>query len=222
MERPSSYHPQCPRHLLRQQHGRLQQGRARDLAVRTGPPTKTTGTSGSATTSSGITPAAWGPTRAWTSREFHFVNNLWDEAYPGDAQAKSGDPRFVDPAAHTPEGYQLRGDSPARDQGLLLYENPLDFWNVPRPHLPKAGRYDLGAHEFGAAGAAHAGLDRATFPFRGSPVRAAFQSQTPGRRRGKRRPFPPLRRNEPLEALIVRSPSVQQERDVRVVFARGK
>lgn len=98
-------------------------------------------------------------------KEFHFVNNLWNRAYEGDAQAKTGNPLFVDPNAHAPEGYKLQVGSAARDQGILLYENPLDFWNGQRPHLSKTERYDIGAHEFGTTGAAHIGLDMTTFPF---------------------------------------------------------
>ena len=98
-------------------------------------------------------------------KEFHFVNNLWNQAYEGDTQAKTGNPLFVDPNAHAPEGYKLQGGSAARDQGMLLYENPLDLWNGQRPHLSKTEKYDIGAHEFGTTGAAHIGLDMTTFPF---------------------------------------------------------
>jgi hypothetical protein len=109
--------------------------------------------------------------------QFHFVNNLWDKPYAGDAQARSGDPLFVDSAAHGPEGYKLRGESAAKDQGLLLYENPLDFWNAPRPHLSRTEKYDIGAHEFGATGAEHAGLDRAAFPFEVPPFELRFKAK---------------------------------------------
>jgi len=109
--------------------------------------------------------------------QFHFVNNLWDKPYAADAQARSGDPQFADAAAHGPEGYKLRRESAAKDQGLLLYENPLDFWNAPRPHLSKTEKYDLGAHEFGATGSAHAGLDRATFPYEVPPFELRFKAK---------------------------------------------
>ena len=46
--------------------------------------------------------------------QFHFLNNLWDKPYTGDTQARTGDPLFVDPGAHTPEGYRLRSGSAAR------------------------------------------------------------------------------------------------------------
>ncbi len=109
--------------------------------------------------------------------QFHFVNNLWDKPYAGDAQARSGDPLFVDPEAHVAEGYRLQTGSSAREQGLLLYENPLDFWNAPRPHLSKTEKYDLGAHEFGAAGSAHVGLDRSTFPYEVPPFELRFKAK---------------------------------------------
>ncbi len=62
------------------------------------------------------------------------MNNLWDKPYERDAQAKTGDPLFVDPKADSPEGYKLRSTSAARGQGMLLYENPVDFWNGQRPY----------------------------------------------------------------------------------------
>ncbi len=109
--------------------------------------------------------------------QFHFLNNLWETPYPGDAQAKSGDPLFVDLQAHSPEGYKIQAASPAKEQGLLLYENPLDFWNAPRPHLSQTEKYDLGAHEYGATGAAYAGLDRSTFPFEVPPFKLQFKAK---------------------------------------------
>jgi hypothetical protein len=109
--------------------------------------------------------------------QFRFANNLWDNPYSGDAQAKSGDPLFVDAHARTPEGYRLQRESAARNQGLLLYENPLDFWNAPRPHLSKTEKYDIGAHEFGATGAGYAGLDRTTFPYKVPPFELRFKAK---------------------------------------------
>jgi hypothetical protein len=109
--------------------------------------------------------------------EFHFLNNLWDKPYAGDAQGRSGDPLFVDPHAHTPEGYRLQSGSAARDQGMLLYENPVDFWNAQRPHLSKTEKYDIGAHEFGATGSAHVGLDRSTFPYEVPPFELRFKAK---------------------------------------------
>ena len=61
---------------------------------------------------------------------------------------------------------------------MLLYENPLDFWNAQRPHLSKTEKYDIGAHEFGTTGAAHIGLDMTTFPFEVPAFKSAIQSQT--------------------------------------------
>jgi hypothetical protein len=49
-------------------------------------------------------------------------------------------------------------------ESQLLYENPLDFWDGSRPHLSKTENYDIGAHELGARGAAHVGLDLSMFP----------------------------------------------------------
>lgn len=112
--------------------------------------------------------------------EFHFLNNLWDKAYPGDPQAKTGEPLFVDPKADAPEGYKLQSGSAARGQGILLYENPLDFWNGKRPHLSKTEKYDIGAHQFAATGAAHIGLDMAAFPFEVPPFKLQFKA-TPKR-----------------------------------------
>lgn len=111
--------------------------------------------------------------------EFRFLNNLWDKPYPGDAQAQTGDPLFVDPAAHNPEGYKIRSQSAAKDRGLLLYENQLDFWNGPRPHLSKTEQYDLGAHEYGMTGAAHIGLDLSKFPFEVPPFKLRFRAKPP-------------------------------------------
>jgi hypothetical protein len=105
---------------------------------------------------------------------FHFANNLWDKPYQGDPQARTGDPLFVDSGAHTPDGYKLRSGSAARDQGMLLYENPLDFWDGPRPHLSKTEKYDIGAHELGARGAARVGLDLSTLPFEVPPFKLQF------------------------------------------------
>jgi hypothetical protein len=110
-------------------------------------------------------------------KAFRFVNNLWDKPYSDDQQARSGDPLFVDPAAHTPEGYKIQSGSAARDQGMLLYENPLDFWNAPRPHLSKTEKYDIGAHEFGTKGAARVGLDLSTFPFEVPPYKLQFNAR---------------------------------------------
>jgi hypothetical protein len=83
----------------------------------------------------------------------------------------------VDPDAHVAEGYRLRTGSSAREQGILLYENPLDFWNAPRPHLSKTEKYDIGAHEFGATGSAHVGLDRSTFPYEVPPFELRFKAK---------------------------------------------
>jgi hypothetical protein len=60
---------------------------------------------------------------------------------------------------------------------MLLYENPLDFWNGARPHLSKTGRYTIGAHEFGTTGAARIGLDLATFPFEVPPYQLRFKEK---------------------------------------------
>jgi hypothetical protein len=109
--------------------------------------------------------------------QFRFLSNLWDKPYTGDAQAKSGEPLFVDARGHGPEAYRIQQGSAAKDQGLLLYENPLDFWNAPRPHLSRIEKYDLGAHELGVAGDAYAGLDRATFPFQVPPYELRFKAK---------------------------------------------
>ncbi len=111
--------------------------------------------------------------------QFHFLNNLWDKSYAGDPQAKSGDPLFADPQARTPDGYKLQAGSAAIGQGMLLYENPLDFWSAPRPHLSQTEKYDIGAHEFGAAGAAHAGLDRSSFPYEVPAFELRFKARPP-------------------------------------------
>jgi len=108
---------------------------------------------------------------------FHFENNLWDKPFESDTRACKGDPRFADPASHAPEGYKLGSESAAIDRGLLLYENPVDFWNGPRPHQLEGPKYDLGAHEFGAAGAAHIGLDLAVFPFEVPPFELRFKAR---------------------------------------------
>jgi hypothetical protein len=109
--------------------------------------------------------------------EFRFVNNLWDRVQDRDAQAKTGDPLFVDPGGHTPEGYKLRSGSAARERGMILYENPLDFWNGPRPHFSKTAKYDIGAHQYGTTGAAHIGLDLATFPYEVPPFQLRFKAK---------------------------------------------
>ena len=111
--------------------------------------------------------------------QFRFVNNLWDKPYQGDGQAITGDPLFVDAKAHNPEGYKIRSESAARDQGMLLYENPLDFWNGARPHLSTTEKYDIGAHEFGKTGTAHVGLDLAAFPFAAPPYELRFKAKPP-------------------------------------------
>ncbi len=114
---------------------------------------------------------------ALNPKEFHFLNNLWTQAYEADAQARTGDPLFADPSAHTPEGYKLRTGSAAIDQGVLLYENPLDFWNGARPHLSKTEKYDIGAHESGTSGTARVGLDMSTFPFEVPPFKLQFKAK---------------------------------------------
>jgi hypothetical protein len=107
----------------------------------------------------------------------HFLNNLWSTPYQGDSRAHTGDPAFADPNASTPEGYRLKSGSAAIDAGMLLYENPLDFWNGKRPHLAKTGVYDIGAHEFGTTGKAHIGLDLSTFPFEVPPYKLQFKAK---------------------------------------------
>jgi parallel beta-helix repeat protein len=109
--------------------------------------------------------------------QFHFTHNLWDTPYEGDAHASTGDPLFVDPTAHGPEGYRLQSGSAARGKGLLLYENQVDFWNGRRPHLSKTERYDIGAHQFGSTGSARIGLDLATFPFEVPPFQPRFKAR---------------------------------------------
>jgi hypothetical protein len=109
--------------------------------------------------------------------DFHFVGNLWDKPYKGDARATTGDPLFVDPKAHAPEGYKIQAASAAKDRGMLLYENPLDFWNGARPHLSRTEKYDIGAAEFGTTGTAHIGLDRAAFPFQVPPYKLRFKAK---------------------------------------------
>ncbi len=108
---------------------------------------------------------------------FHFENNLWDNPYAGDRQAKSGDPLFVDPDSHSPEGYKIRSGSGARGRGLRLYENQVDFWNGFRPHLSKTENYDIGAHQYGSDGTARAGLDLKTFPFKVPPFKLRFKAK---------------------------------------------
>jgi len=107
----------------------------------------------------------------------HFVNNLWNTVYSDDSQGRTGNPAFSDPNSSTPEGYFLKGGSAAIDAGMLLYENPLDFRNGSRPHLPNTGVYDIGACEFGATGTAHIGLDLATFPFEVTPFKLQFKAK---------------------------------------------
>ena len=109
--------------------------------------------------------------------QFYFVNNLWSTPYAGDAKAKTGDPAFVDPKSNSPQGYKIKSGSAAIDHGLLLYENQLDFLNGPRPHLPKSGAYDIGAHEFGTTGTAHIGLDLSKFPFEVPPYEIRFKAE---------------------------------------------
>jgi hypothetical protein len=111
--------------------------------------------------------------------QFRFVGNLWDKPYGGDRQAKTGDPLFVDSQAHNPEGYKIQSGSAARGQGMLLYENPLDFWNGARPHLSKTEKYDIGAHQFGKTGTAHIGLDLGAFPFPVPPYELRFKAKPP-------------------------------------------
>jgi len=114
---------------------------------------------------------------ALNRKEFHFVNNLWNQPFESDPQGKTGKPLFVDPGAHSPEGYKIQSGSAARDRGMLLYENPLDFWNGQRPHLSKTGKYDIGAHEFGTSGTAHIGLDMSTFPFEVPSFKLQFKAK---------------------------------------------
>jgi len=58
-----------------------------------------------------------------------------------------------------------------------LYENQFDFWNGRRPHLPKTGKYDIGAHQFGSKGSAQIGLDLTTFPFAVPPYKLKFKAR---------------------------------------------
>jgi hypothetical protein len=109
--------------------------------------------------------------------QLHFTNNLWDQPYQGDPQAETGDPQFVDADAHNPEGYKLQSGSPAIGKGVLLYENQQDFWNGARPHLSTTQKFDLGAHQFGATGSAHIGIDRTTFPFEIPPFELRFKAK---------------------------------------------
>ena len=67
-----------------------------------------------------------------------------------------------------------------------MNENPLDFWRA-RPHLPGAGKFDIGAHEFGSTGEAHIGLDLSTFPFEVPPFKLQFKAKPKRYRCG--RPF---------------------------------
>ncbi len=106
-----------------------------------------------------------------------FINNLWSKPYPGDSRAHTGDPAFVDPKASTPEGYRLKSGSPAIDEGMLLTENQLDFWNGQRPLNKKAGVYDIGANEYGTKGTAHIGLNLETFPFRVTQYKLQFKAR---------------------------------------------
>ena len=73
----------------------------------------------------------------------------------------------------------MNSGSAAIDQGMLLYDNPLDFWDAARPHLSKTEKYDIGAHEFGATGNAHIGLDLSTFPFEVPPFKLQFRAKPP-------------------------------------------
>ena len=97
--------------------------------------------------------------------------------FTGDTSPRGGDPLFVDFQAHAPEGYRLRAGSAAIDRGMLLYENPLDFWNGAQPHLSGAGKYDIGAAEFGTTGKAGIGLDVASFPFQVPAYKLQFKAQ---------------------------------------------
>ncbi len=111
------------------------------------------------------------------NKSLHFLDNLWSDPNAGDSQAKTGDPLFVDPDAHGPEGYKLRSGSAAIGQGLLLYENPVDFWDAPRPHLSTTRKYDLGAAQYGSRGAAHIGLDLTTFPYEVPRFKLRFKAK---------------------------------------------
>jgi hypothetical protein len=106
-----------------------------------------------------------------------FRNNLWSAVYPADSKAIKGDPAFENPDAAAPEGYRLKKGSAAIDAGMLLYDNPLDFWNGIRPHLKNSGVYDVGAIESGSSGSAHIGLDLKTFPFEVTPFKLQFKAK---------------------------------------------
>ena len=107
----------------------------------------------------------------------HFQNNLWNTSFQADSRSHTGDPLFVDPKASTPEGYRLKSGSPAIDAGMLLFVNPVDFWNGKRPHNVNTGVYDIGAHEYGTTGKAHIGLDLSTFPFEVPPYKLQFKAK---------------------------------------------
>ena len=63
-----------------------------------------------------------------------------------------------------------QAESAARIRVCSCYENPLDFWNGPRPHLSKTEKYDIGAHEYGDhGGRAHRAGPR-NLPVRGPAV----------------------------------------------------
>ncbi len=89
----------------------------------------------------------------------------------------TGNPDFVDPKSSSPEGYRLKIGSAAIDSGMLLYENPRDFWNGKRPHLFGSGVYDIGASEYGTNGTAHIGLDLSAFPFEVLPYKLQFKAK---------------------------------------------
>jgi|GEM_PF-2091179 len=108
--------------------------------------------------------------------EVHFTNNLWDTPYSGDTHPVTGDPLFVDPGSHTPEGYRLTDKSGAIDKAMVFdgaCDNQIDAWNGPRP-LHGFGVQDIGAHEYGTVGTGYIGLDLKTFPF---PVPTVFKVQ---------------------------------------------
>jgi hypothetical protein len=107
----------------------------------------------------------------------HFVNNLWDKPFSLDKHARRGDPSFVDPDASTPDGYMIKDGSPAKDAGIILTENQVDFRNGRRPHLKGSGKYDLGAYESGTSGKAQIGLDISTFPFKVPPFKLQFKAK---------------------------------------------
>jgi hypothetical protein len=110
----------------------------------------------------------------------YFANNLWEKPYAADARAYGGAPGFADPGASAPEMYKIERGSAAIDRGILLYENPVDFWGGSRPHGPEASKsrkYDLGAHQFEAAGTVRVGLDRSAFPFEVQPYKLQFKAR---------------------------------------------